>query len=208
MLSATPPLPSTSLSPPEPPTQVAIDRTLEVRRLRKNLMTLVLTSRTVVNSGNASLVENLALLAGFRPEDLVILPIRGFGEGFHVVSAPTSVWRNDYELILDLKHKAAEAGAKVILVPPTYIQREPRLGNSRLVADAFHVSLTGEDRMSVFLHLIENGGYSTFQDCAMAVVNSEAPYSCVLSMAGMGLIDIDLCKPITPNTRVDLPEGR
>lgn len=208
MLSAKRPLPSNAIHPPELSRSGVVDRTLEVRRLRKNLLTLVMTSRSVVHSGNSSIIENLAAISGWRTDDLVILPVRGFGEEFHVLSAPASTWRKDYEDLLDLKHRAEENGERVILVPPTFIQREPRLGNARLVADAFQVSLSGEDRMAVFLHLVENGGYSTFHDCAMAVVNCEAPYSCVLSMAGMGLVKIDLGKPIIPETRVDLPDAR
>lgn len=208
MLSAKRSRPLTCTHPPEIPPSGVVDRTLEVRRLRKNLTTLIHTSRSVTQSGNSSVVENLALLSGWRSDELVILPVRAFGKKFHVLSAPASMWSKEYEALLDLKHNAEASGEKVVLVPPSYIQREPRLGNARLVASSFHVSLTGEDRMSIFLHLVENGGYSTFHECAMAVVDCEAPYSCVLSMAGMGLVEIDLGKPLTPETRVDLPEAR
>jgi hypothetical protein len=208
MLSARRPQPCTVPTRPDLAQSGVVDRTFEVRRLRKNLLTLVLTSRALIHAGSSSTIDNLAASDGWPEEKLVIVPVRGFGESFHIVTAPIGVWRRNFERLLDLKHKAAERNERVVLVPPSFIQREPRLGNARMVAEAFQISITGEDRMAVLIHLLENGGFSNFHDCAMSVVNNESPFSCVLSMAGMGLVDIDLGKPITPHTRVDLPGGR
>jgi hypothetical protein len=66
--------------------------------------------------------------------------------------------------------------------------------------------VSAEDRMAVLRHLIEMG-YSPLQDCA-CVVAAEAPYSAILAMVGMGAVKMDRNRPITPDTRIDLPDDR
>lgn len=206
MLSARYPHTHADIIRPELHPKGVIDRSLEVRRLRKNLLGLIRTSRSIFHHGNSSLVENLAALDGWLESEIIVMPVRIRHNGCHLVTTPPAIWRKNTARLLNLKHKAVENGQKVFLVPPAYIQREPRMTNVRMIEDAFYVSITAEDRMAVFIHLLDHGGYSTFADCANAVVNNEAPFSCVLSMVGMGLIDMDLGKPFNPETRVDLPQ--
>ncbi|KRA99880.1 hypothetical protein ASD83_05175 [Devosia sp. Root685] len=171
--------------------------------MRKNLLNLVRVSNTVFPIGHANLIENIAALDGWRETEFVAIALRSGNRRFCVLTAPASIWRNRRQGLIEIKRKAAEAGFRVMLISPQFIQREPRMSNTRAVADTCHIFLTAEDRMAVLLHVLENG-YSTLQDCASVIVDSEAPYSAVLSLAGMGLLDIDLDKPLSANTRVDL----
>ncbi|WP_156385750.1 hypothetical protein [Devosia sp. Root685] len=180
-----------------------VDYSFESRRLRKNLLNLVRVSNTVFPIGHANLIENIAALDGWRETEFVAIALRSGNRRFCVLTAPASIWRNRRQGLIEIKRKAAEAGFRVMLISPQFIQREPRMSNTRAVADTCHIFLTAEDRMAVLLHVLENG-YSTLQDCASVIVDSEAPYSAVLSLAGMGLLDIDLDKPLSANTRVDL----
>lgn len=180
-----------------------IDCSFESRRLRKNLINLIRMSNTVFPAGDANLIENIAVLEGWRETEVVAVALRSSSRRFCVLTAPTSIWRTRRKGLVDIKRKAAEAGHRVMLISPQFIQREPRMTNTRAIADSCHVFLTAEDRMAVLLHVLENG-FSTLQDCASVIVDSDAPFSAVLSLAGMGLLDIDLDKPLHADTRVDL----
>ena len=180
-----------------------VDYSFESRRLRKNLLNLVGVSNTVFPIGQANLIENIAALDGWRETEFVAIALRSGNRRFCVLTAPTSIWRNRRQGLIEIKRKAAEAGLRVMLISPLFIQREPRMSNTRAIVDTRHIFLTAEDRMAVLLHVLENG-YSTLQDCAAVIVDSEAPYSAVLSLVSMGLIDIDLDKPLHAQTRVDL----
>jgi hypothetical protein len=180
-----------------------IDYSFESRRLRKNLLNLVRVSSTAFPIGAASLIENIAVLDGWHETEFVAVALRSGNRRFCVLTAPSSIWRDRREGLVEIKRKAAEAGLRVMLISPQFIQREPRMSNTRAIADTCHIFLTAEDRMAVLLHVLENG-YSNLQDCASVVVDSEAPYSAVLSLVSMGLLDIDLDKPLHAHTRVDL----
>lgn len=183
-----------------------VDYSLETRRLRKNLLNLIRVSNTVYPVGDASLIENVAMLNGWRENEFVALAVRSGRKRFCVLTAPASIWRDRRQDLIEIRRKAAEAGVRVLLISPQFIQREPRMTNTRAIADTCHIFLTAEDRMAVLLHVLENG-YSTLQDCASVIVDSEAPYSAVLALAGMGLLDIDLDRPLHSQTRVDLRQA-
>lgn len=180
-----------------------IDYSFESRRLRKNLLNLVRVSSTVFPAGAANLIENIAVLDGWRETEFVAVALRSGNRRFCVLTAPSSIWRDRHHDLVEIKRKAADVGLRVMLISPQFIQREPRMSNTRAIADTCHIFLTAEDRMAVLLHVLENG-YSTLQDCASVVVDSEAPFSAVLSLVSMGLLDIDLDKPLHADTRVDL----
>lgn len=180
-----------------------VDYSFESRRLKKNLLNLIRVSNTVYPAGDANLIENIAVLEGWREPEFVAVALRSGSRRFCVLTAPSSIWRTRRQGLADIKRKAADVGLRVMLISPQFIQREPRMTNTRAIADTCHIFLTAEDRMAVLLHVLENG-YSTLQDCASVITDSEAPFSAVLSLASMGLLDIDLNQPLRPNTRVDL----
>lgn len=182
-----------------------VDYSIEVRRLRKNLLTLVEITCTATLAQSSATIANIVRQQGWRSEDLVIVPVHAFDLDFHIVTVPASSWRKERERLADLKHLAVAAGEKVLLMSPSYIQREPRLTNLNLLAGASEISVSCEDRMAVFMCIMEHGGFSTFQDCACALPGSATPFSSVLAMAGLGLVIIDLNKPLTPASRVSLP---
>jgi len=183
-----------------------IDHSLEARRLQKNLMALVQTNSTLSISHAPSPVVEMAGLDGWRDTELVILQVRLARQEIHLVTAPHAVWRQHISRLVKLKTRAGHKGLKVVLVAPAYIQREPRMSNVRMLEDAWHIHVTAEDRMAVFVHILDNGGYSTLQDCAEVMSSTDTPFSCVLSMVSMGLLEMDLNKPFKPEARVDLPE--
>lgn len=149
----------------------------------------------------------MAKSLGFGAPDMAVLRVAIAGTRYTMVCVPYDVWHSEEAKIrlMDLKRRANEALRNCILVPASFIEREPRLANSRAINDAVAVTVTMENRMAVLIHLVESG-YSTLYDCAK-VIDHPSPFSCVLSMVAMGIIRMDISKVMSPETRVDLADA-
>lgn len=183
-----------------------LDRSIEFRRLKKNALALINAHRGTVYLGENPCVENMASMNGFRETDLFIglVKIKRLKATF--VCVPARFWRDPTRManLHQVREQAAVLGHNVVLVPPAVINRQPRLQNALAIQDAYSTHVTGEERLAIFVHLIENG-YSTLGDCADAIPGNRSPYTTVLAMVGMGLFEIDLNRPLTSETRIDLP---
>lgn len=183
-----------------------IDRSHEVRRLRRNAMTLVSAHPETSYLGADSLVEHLAGQEGFGPHELAIIRVLISASRHTIICVPERLWNgpSSKRQLIAVRRAANRVGRNAILVPEAFIQRQPRLSNARAVEAASSVVVTAEQRMAVLVHLIENG-YSTLYDCACAV-NHDSPFSCVLHLVSIGALRMDDSRPLSPNTRIDLPE--
>ena len=176
--------------------------------LRRDLRSLIASNAATVSIGEDEVVERLLRRRGFCDHDLVVERMGLGTRRITVVCIPERQWINPASMVelIGLKRLTRAGGRTVLLVPEAAVQREPRLATARAIETAMATPVSAEDRMAVLRHLIEMG-YSPLQDCA-CVVAAEAPYSAILAMVGMGAVKMDRNRPITPDTRIDLPDDR
>lgn len=150
-------------------------------------------------------VEYIATRLGFEPHDLAIADVKIGRRIICLIVVPHRVWDRAFPsaMAIDLRHQARAAGYAAILVPQAVIEREPRLGNSQLLARTSHIKIDTTSRMAVLAHLIENGA-SPLSELA-GLVNHPDSFGAVLHFVTTGAIAIDLGKRITPYTLADIP---
>lgn len=181
------------------------DRSLEIRRLRRNLTTLVNAHPHLEALGDDALVGGLADALGLAGQEHAVLRIRVHGKRSHTLVAVLSrLWHDPAgkDALIALKRAADAAGRGCILVPEASVQRQPRLSTAKTIEQSMGVRVTAEDRLAVLGHLIDVG-YSTLFDCA-CLVKGEAPFAIILSLVAEGAIRMSGEK-LRPDTRVDLP---
>jgi hypothetical protein len=188
------------------PRSARIDRSLELRRLARNITTMITAHPRTTALGHDDIVEHIADQQGLGRA----LSIHRIVIGQRIrtlIGVPDRVQRHKASRVqlLALKHAAAAAGHPVILVPESFIQRQPRLSNLRMIEEASGVVVRAEHRIAVLMHLVETG-HSTIIDCA-AVVHHDTPISLLLRLVADGVIRISTNRPIGPHTRVDLVEA-
>lgn len=192
----------------EPATSsVEFDNTFAVRRLRRNVISLLNAHKDAVPLGDDDLVLAMARGAGFGSDDLTAIRVAVTGSRYTLVCVVHAAWHDPLRksALVALRRRANQAGRNAVLVPSAFIQREPRLGNCRAVEMAAGLDVTADHRMAILIHLVENG-YSTLYDCA-CVVDHPAPFSVVLNLVAQGIIKMDMNSAMTPETRIDLPDA-
>lgn len=190
---------------PSPAYHPVVDRSFVVRRLLKNAISLVVANPKCDYWGPDPVVENVARAHAFASTELAILRISVGIERYTLVCAPEPVWFTRKSDLIKLKRVAAVSGRDCVLVPEGAIQRQPRLSRARVIEDAGGVHVSMEQRMSVLVHLIENGGISTLMDCACAI-DHESPFSAILQLVSIGVLRVGQERGLTPNTEVELPD--
>jgi hypothetical protein len=190
---------------PAPVSGSNLDRTFVARRLRKNALTLIAANPKVALLGPDDLAENIADRLEFEPHDLVILRVIISNRRHTLVCIPESVWFRRKSALVELKRMAIAAGHNCVLVPEAAIQRQPRLSTAQAIEGATGVTVSMEQRMDLFLHLIDAGS-STLFDCACAMRSHPAPFSAVLHMVALGIVELRGTGYLSPQTRIDLPE--
>lgn len=153
--------------------------------------------------GNAP-VETMAAHLGFEPHDLAIADIRLNGKIVTIICVPHRIWNGSYSMgrVLDLRFQARFAGHAAILVPQAIVDREPRLGNSRLLAGTAKVKVDATSRMMVLGHLIENGPCCLAE--LAALLPHADPFGAVLHLVTAGAIGIQMDRCISPYSMVDI----
>lgn len=189
--------------PPARPVAGIVDRSFVSRRLLKNAITLVNAHPRADYLGPDRLVESLACTKGFTTDDLAILRV-SIATGRHtIICTPENIWHARKFDLLELKQIAGFAGRSCILVPEAAVQRQPRLSTARVIEEASGVWVSVDQRMAMLVHMIENGGKSTFMDCACAIDHSQ-PFSAVMHMVALGVLRIDAATPLSPHSTVSL----
>jgi len=183
----------------------SVDRSLTIRRLRRNAATLVSAHPRAEYLGDDDLTERLARAKGFSPNDLAILRISVGDRRHTMVCVPAHVWHARKSDLVELKKMANATGRCSFLVPETAIQRQPRLSVARAIEEAFGVEISLEDRMAILVHMLEAGGQSSIMDCACAIRHPE-PFSAVLHMVSLGILRIYDGGQLTPNSMVCLSD--
>lgn len=191
---------------PQPPALSStgiVDRSFVSRRLLKNAITLISAHPRAEYLGPDKFTDSLACTKGFSSDDLAILRV-SVGMGRHtLICAPEAIWHARKFDLLELKAMAAFAGRSCVLVPEAAIQRQPRLSIARAIEEATGVTVSVDQRMAILVHMIENGGQSTFMDCACAI-NHIQPFSAVMHMVALGVLRLDTAVDLAPNSKVTL----
>ena len=153
--------------------------------------------------GNAA-VESIAARLGFEPHDLAIDDVKIGRRIITLICVPHQLWDNPFPSAkcIDLRGQARQAGYAAILVPQAVIEREPRLGNSQLLARTANINVDATARMLVLAHLIESGA-SCLSELAGLIAHPD-PFGAILHLVTTGVIAIDLGKCITPYTMADI----
>jgi len=178
-----------------------IKRNVKLHKQIKDLITANPTCRYV---GGNQTVENIAARLGFQPHDLAIADVRIGRRIVTLIVLPHRIWDRPFPAAkaIDLRFQAREAGHAAILVPQAVIEREPRLGNSQLLARTVNVKVDATSRMTILAHLIENG------PCCLSelagLIEHHDPFGAVLHLVTSGVIALNIEACITPYSMVDI----
>lgn len=154
--------------------------------------------------GGNSAVEAIAARLGFLPHDLAIADLKIGRRIITLVCVPHRIWDQAFPSakVIDLRFQAREAGHAAVLVPQAVIEREPRLGNSQLLARTASIKVDATSRMLVLAHLIENGS-SCLSELAGLIQHAD-PFGAILHLVTTGVIAIDMKWCITPYTMANI----
>jgi hypothetical protein len=178
-----------------------IKRNVKLHKQIKDLITANPTCRYV---GGNQTVENIAARLGFQPHDLAIADVKIGRRVVTLIVLPHRIWDRPFPAAkaIDLRFQAREAGHAAILVPQSVIEREPRLGNSQLLARTATIKVDATARMAVLAHLIENGASCIFE--LAGLIRHQDPIGAILHLVTTGVIAIDMGSCITPYTMADI----
>ncbi|MBN9335196.1 hypothetical protein [Devosia sp.] len=173
------------------------------RKLHAHIRDVVVASGCATYVGGNAPVEEMAAELGFAAHDLAIADVRT-RKIVTLIVVPHGKWSDPLWRCkaIELRRRARKAGHRAVLVPQFVAEREPRLTNSKLVARAAGVRMDATTSMIAISHLLDNGA------CGLAEVAAQLrhrdPFGAVLNLVTMGLVNIDMARPITPHSTVDL----
>lgn len=176
----------------------------EMDRLRRSTEALLLSHRGVSFVGEHDEVAEIGIELGLERHDFCALEVRIGKRRAVLVCVPSRLWNNpnDMEVFHELKALSRVHGYDVLLVPQSFIQRQPRLDNAMLVSGTAEAKVSPTDRMNVLGHLIEHGD-ATLYELAGLVKHSD-PISSILHLVTTGALYLDLNARITPHSLVHL----
>lgn len=189
-----------------------IDRLKRHRRqmdqLRRAAEALMLSNRDVHHVGPHDEVAELAAELGLQPHEFCSFDVRVAGRRACLVCVPSRLWHKPevMEVFHELKVISNLHGYHVILVPESFIRRQPRLDNAFLVAGTADAKVSPTDRMCILAHLIENDSATLYE--LSGLVRHGDPISCVLHLVTTGALQLDLNSRITPHSLVQLSPDR
>jgi hypothetical protein len=186
-------------------------RTRHIKRnvkLHHQIRDLITANSHCKYIGGNKPVEAIAAKLGFQPHDLAIADVKIGKRIVTMICVPHRAWDTPYTAAksVELRVEARMAGYNAILVPQAVVEREPRLGNSQLLARTAKFKVDATTRMAVLHYLIEHGP-SCLSELADIVTHID-PFGAVLHLATTGAVEIDLEQCITPYTMVDIASPR
>ena len=198
------------LSPATPaPAKSTVDfrRTRHIKRnvrLHQQLRDLITANPSCKYIGGNSAVESIAARLGFEPHDLAITDVKIGRRIVTLICVPHRVWDRAFPSAkaIDLRFQARQAGHAAILVPQAAVEREPRLGNSQLLARTVNIKVDATSRMTVLAHLIEYGACCLSE--LAGLINHVDPFGAVLHLVTTGAIALNIEQCITPYSMVDI----
>lgn len=176
----------------------------DTERMRRSAEALMLSHRGVTSIGPHDDVDELAAEMGLERHDFCSFDVRIGTRRACLICVPNRLWHKPraMETFRELKEIAKIHGFAVVLVSQTYIQRQPRLDNSTLIAGTATFSVSPTDRMAILARLLEQGSASVYE--LSELVKHSDPISTVLHLVATGCLDLDLNARITPHSLVRL----
>lgn len=172
-------------------------------RLSRNLRALITLCPDVHLVENTPRLEDLLRQFGFRPFDVAVEALRMGCRAVTLVCAPYLTWHRDGPQLMALKRAAADQGQRVVLIPESAVQRQPRLNTALAIADAVGTHIPPTARMQILAHIVENGGSASINDCANAVTHPD-PVAAIFQMISDGVLAVDLSRALLPHSVVSL----
>lgn len=174
------------------------------RSLRRAAEALVMVHPGVEHLPDDDGLAELGEGCGVGPDDFLAINLRMGRRTFTMVCVRRAFWGGDgLRPFLRMKALAATYGRAIVLVPESFIRREPRSSNALMIAGAAGVGTRLSERMKILAHLIENGGSAPLADLAN-LVNGADPVAAVLNLIVEGGLHLDLDRSILPSSEVHL----
>lgn len=173
-------------------------------RLRRSAEALIRTSRCVTFLGDNETLADRAHHLGLEPYDLVCLDVRVADRLATLVCIPSRHWHRPgmMSLFFELKSECSAACQHVMLVPETFVRRQPRSETARMLLASIDIEMSATDRMNILAYMLEHGG-GRLSDVA-GLVRHDDPVGAVLNLVTVGALDIDLSAAIAPASEVRL----
>ncbi|RYG86487.1 MAG: hypothetical protein EON59_09815, partial [Alphaproteobacteria bacterium] len=127
-------------------------------KLHSQIRDLITANPACRYIGGNFAVEAIAARLGFQPHDLAITDVKIGRRIITLICVPHRIWDRAFPSAkcIDLRFQARQEGHAAILVPQAVVEREPRLGNSQLLARTANIRVDATSRMAVLAHLIDN----------------------------------------------------
>jgi len=182
-------------------------RAKEMSRLRRNAAALIAAYPAISPMDVVEADEDAVRSYGFDPDDFALFRVRARARQVTLICIPTRLWTDPVSMVLFMKAKSAIGylGRDAILVPQSFIQRQPRLDNAIMIHRAADLDIAPTDRMAILAHLIENASGS-LSDLA-TLVRGPDPVSAVLHLVTAGVLQIDLDRTFLPTSTLTMAEG-
>ena len=180
----------------------------KVAQLGRSLTALAVAHFRCPLRHNNGIVTRQAEELGLDERDFALVHVSVDRRSVALVAIPTRLWHDNKAMTLfhELKAGCAILGEHVVLVPEGFITRQPRLDNAMLMASARDVVMPISDRMSILEHLMETGS-ATLSELASGLRHPD-PVNAIMGMVTSGLLDMNLDRPIMPNTVVTMAGAR
>lgn len=145
-------------------------------------------------------VESLQHKAGFEPHDLLAWQIWTAIGSFTIIFVPLRLWYRPIwkRRAMELKGFLRERGKRCIIAPASFVDRQPRLQNAKLIATCARIHMTATDRLSVLAALVECHSMSIVD--AASLIHGSDPAAALLGLVYKGALALDADKPIGPHT--------
>jgi hypothetical protein len=141
---------------------------------------------------------------GIQDTGVVVREVSYRGKALTIICVPLGTWSSPGEMamLLHLKTVMATLHRRVLLIPESWVRRQPRLDNALMVSGSAGSSMTVSTRMRVLTRLIEEDSASLSE--LAALVPGDDPVSGILHLVTLGLLEIDLDRSIMPTSLVSL----
>lgn len=179
----------------------------EMSRLRRNAAALIAAYPGIYPMDIEEADEDAVRAYGFESDDFAVFRVRARTRTVTLICVPTRLWTDPVSMVLFIKARAAIGflGRDAILVPQSFIQRQPRLDNAMMIHRTADLDIAPTDRMAILAHLIENASGS-LSDLA-TLVRGPDPVSAVLHLVTAGVLQIDLDRTFLPTSTLTMAEG-
>ena len=164
------------------------------RRLARNLERLIAADPAVENLGRDPEILGVLQERGIEERDVVTSGIRVGGESFDLLCVRQTRWNDPFfkKGLQQVRSEAQELGRRTVLIPESFVQRQPRFQSTRPVARADVCVPTAKLRMKLLATLVTRGPTSLL-DCISHVEDSHAdPVGCILYLVNIGVVWMDL----------------